>query len=611
MKHIRNFEGFKEKRKNQVVSENVTNYYYKLGKSCNKSIFEMELVSEGYSIEFVNSINESLEFSKIDNKIIDCVWEYLQEGTETKLDLLTEELTVFGKKVPTLGDMYNGVSNLVDKGIEIGKSAISSFKDFIKNIGNIVKNLFSKIKAFFAKVWEAFKPKLTAAMGVIKKAVGGGSTDKMKGAVDAMSSDNGQQEISSLSEDLSKVCGKFSSGNVGNMSEESAKHLQDEAGEYKGIEDDAEIEKLMQESLERKTSVGKIYYSIKGFLSEGGRIDELDAVFEAEETEKVALKEGDKVTYTSKDGKKVTKSILRIEGDNAVFTSDKDGSEFTKPVSDLEKPGEGAGKKVLSGFVGAEPEKKGVFGWLVESVGFVFNPLVKVKETLIKGGTNGICMMISAIARGLKNMAKYITIGVIAGLVYHIVHGLMTLAGGHGEGHDEKGEGHGEKGGHGGEVKAEVKPEVGIGQKVGDAAKEFVKDPATQIAAGAAVGAAAVGAIKGKKTAPGAAKESLSINESDEALTVDMTKNSPHTSGILDSVKKLALPAVGGLLMAALSHFFPIVHTILEGILVSIGIFELVGAVCQLESIKSKNFKVCTLQHKAHHFIEGGVGGGH
>ena len=69
MKHIRNFEGFKEKRKNQVVSENVTNYYYKLGKSCNKSIFEMELVSEGYSIEFVNSINESLQLCK--NKIID------------------------------------------------------------------------------------------------------------------------------------------------------------------------------------------------------------------------------------------------------------------------------------------------------------------------------------------------------------------------------------------------------------------------------------------------------------------------------------------------------------------------------------------------------------
>jgi hypothetical protein len=575
MKHIRNFEGFKEKRKNQVVSENVTNYYYKLGKSCNKSIFEMELVSEGYSIEFVNSINESLEFSKIDNKIIDCVWEYLQEGTETKLDLLTEELTVFGKKVPTLGDMYNGVSNLVDKGIEIGKSAITSFKDFIKNIGNIVKNLFSKIKDFFVKVWEAFKPKLTAAMGVIKKAVGGGSTEKMKGAVDAMSSDSGQQEISSLSEDLSKACGKFSSGNVGNMSEESAKHLQDEAGEYKGLENDSDIEKMMQESLERKSSVGKIYYSIKGFISEGGRIDELDAVFEAEKTEeKVELKEGDKVTYTNKDGKEVTKSILRIEGDNAVFTSDKDGSEFTKPVSDLKKS-DSVGKKVLSGFIGAEPEKKGVFGWLVEAVGFIFNPLVKLKETLIKGGANGICMTISAIARGLKNMAKYITIGVIAGLVYHIVHGLMTLSGG----------GHGEEGGKGHGEAAE-----GAAEGAADAVKGGATNVASKI---------------------NLAKESFSINESGDALAVDMSKNSSHTSGIFDTVKKLALPAVGGLLMAALSHFFPIVHTILEAILVSIGIFELIGAVCQIDSIKSKNLKVCTLQHKAHHFIEGSVGGGH
>jgi len=576
MKHIRNFEGFKEKR-NQV-SEKVTNHYYKVGKSCNKSIFEMELLSEGYSVEFVNSVNESLQFSKIDNKIIDCVWEYLQEGTETKLDLLTEELTVFGKKLPSLGDMYKGVTNVIDKGIEIGKTAIGSFKDFIKNIGNIVKNLFSKIKTFFIKVWEAFKPKLTSAMGVIKKAVGGGSTDKMKSAIDAMASDGGQKEISSLSEDLSKVCSKFSTGNVGNMSEESAKHLQDEAGEYKGMEGDADIEKLMSESLERRGSVGKIYYSIKGFLFEGGKIDELDAIFEAEET-KVELKEGDKVTYTNKEGKEVTKSILRVDGDNAVFKSDKDGSEFTKPLSDLKKS-EGAGKKILAGFVGEEPEKKGVFGWLVEAVGFVFNPLVKLKETLIKGGTNGICTMTSAMARGLKNALKFVTIGVIAGLVYHIVHGLMTLTGGgHGEG------GHAE-GGH--EEAAE-----GAAEGAADAAKGGVANAAAK----------ATSKIN-------LAKESFSINESD-TLSVDMNKTTSYTSGIFDIAKKVALPAIGGLLMAALSHFFPIVHTILEAILVSIGIFELVGAVCTIESIKSKNLKICTLQHKAHHFIEGGVGGGH
>ena len=565
MKHIRNYSNFKENRK-KSLNENYSNgYYYNLGKKSNKTIFELELLSEGYSTETISLVNENLSFPSIDNKIIDCVWEYLNHGTENKLDLLTEELTIMGKKLPSLGDMYKGVAKVVDKGIEIGKSVVKSFKDFISNIGNIVKNLFGKIKNFFVKIWEAFKPKILSAMGVIKKAVGGSTSDKMTGAINAMSSDNGQKEIGSLSEDLKKVCGKFSSGNVGNTSEEAAKKLEDEAGEYKDVEGDADIEKLMQESLERKGTVGKIYYSIKGFMAEGGKIEELNsAIFEAEE-KKEELKEGDEVTYKNKEGKEVTKPIVRIEGEDAVFTA-KDGSEFKKPLTDLKKA-EGIGKKLAAGFIGEEPEKKGVFGWLVEAVGFVFNPLVKLKETLIKGGTNGICMMISAMARGLKNAIKFIVIGVIAGLVYHVVHGIMTLAGG----------GHGEGAEKGGEAKAGAAAEVKAAE---------VKAPEIK-------------------------KESL-IFEAAE-LAVDMNKHSKYTPD-WETVKGIALPAVGGLLMAALSHFFPIVHTILEGILVSIGIFELVGAVCKIESIKSKNLKVCTIQHDIHHFLEaksGGGGGGH
>lgn len=562
MKHIRNYEKFRESRNQSTISENSNNeYYYNLGKKSNKSIFELELLSEGYSKDIVGLVNENLSLSKIDNRIIDCVWEYLNQGTEKKLDLLTEELTIFGKKLPTLGDMYNGVTNIVDKGIEIGKSVVKSFKDFLSNIGNIIKSLFTKIKNFFVKVWEATKPKITAAMGVIKKAVGSGMTDTMKGAVDTMSSDNGVKEISSLSQDLKTVCGKFSAGNVGNMSEDAAKRLEDEAGEYKDVEGDADIEKLMQESLERRGTVGKIYYSIKGFMTEGGKIEEINsAIFEAEE-KKVELKEGDEVTYTNKEGKQVTKAIERIEGEEAVFKA-KDGTEFKKPISDLKKS-EGIGKKLASGFIGEEPEKKGVFGWLVESVGFVFNPLAKLKETLIKGGTNGICMGISALARGLKNAVKFITIGVIAGLVYHIIHGLMTLAGG---------EGHGGEGGEGGEGHGGEKNEA----------------PAAP------------------KTEINLKKESY-IFEAAE-LQADMTKNSKFTPN-WEAVKGVALPAVGGLLMAALSHFFPIVHTILECILVGIGIFELVGAICKIPAISSKKLKVCTLQHQAHHFLEAKSGG--
>ncbi len=579
MKHVKGFNNFKnDRRKQQVVEKAQNNYYYKKGKSIQKSIFEMELLKEGYSVDLVTSLNESYSLSKVDNKIIDCLYEYLKNGNTDGLDLLTEELTIAGRKLPTFSDMYNKAGELINKGIQVGKSVIKSFKDFISNIGNIIKNLFEKIKAFFMKVWEAFKPKVVAAMGTIKKAFSGGITSKMTGAVDSISSDAGQNEITNLSQDLSKTCGKFSSGDIGNTSEESAKHLEVEAGEYKDIEGDPDVEKLMQESLERRGSVGKIFYSIKGYISEGGTIDELNsAIFEAEE-KKVEFKEGDEVTYKNKEGKEVTKSIIRIEGENAVFKMKDSEEEFTKPLSDLKKA-EGIGKKLLTGFIGDEPEKKGVFGWLVEAVGFVFSPVTKLYEFAIKGGTNGILTVISAIARGIKNAFKFVVIGVVAGLVYHIVHGISALTGGHGEG---EGGGHGE--GEGGEVKAGA-------------------EAATKATAGA--GEAATKAVAGAVT-----KESYEFLLESEAA-VDITKPSKHTSGLWDQIKSMALPVVGGLLLSALSHFFPMVGVILEVILVSIGVFELLGAVCKVDKIKQKMVKVCSIQHDIHHFLEAKSGGGH
>ena len=304
MKHVRNFENFKKNRAHQQTLESAdNNYYYNKGKSYSRSIFEMEMIKEGFSETSISMLNEGYSLKKIDHKIIDCVYEYFKTGAETGIELLTEELTVAGYKIPSFADMYKGASNVIDKGIQFGKTVVKNFSDFLKNIGNIVKNLFSKIKTFFMKVWEIFKPKIVAAMGFIKKTVMGATPgDKMKNAADKLKSDAGINEMNVLSEDLKKVCAKFSSGNIGNMSEESARHLEGEAAEYEDIEGDPEIEQLMQESLERKGSVGKIFYSIKGYLLEGGSIEELDSVFEAEEV-KVEFKEGDEVTYKNKEGK--------------------------------------------------------------------------------------------------------------------------------------------------------------------------------------------------------------------------------------------------------------------------------------------------------------------
>jgi hypothetical protein len=571
MKHVRNFESFKNNR--NVVTESQQNYYYKKGKASRKSIFEMELLSEGYSNEFIQSINESYSLNRIDNRIIDCLYEYLITGKETRLELLTEEIG--GIKLPGIGDMYKKVAGIIDKGIEIGKSAIKSFGDFLKNIGNIVKNLFAKIKAFFGKVWELFKPQVVVACGVIAKAVGGGSPEKMTKAVETISSDQGQNEFDALYQDLKGATAKFASGSVGNISPEAEEHIKSAAEEYKGVVDDAEIDKLMQESIERKSTVGKIFYSMKGFISEGGTIEEMEKVFEADEV-KLELKEGDEASYTNKDGKEVTKKILRIEGDN-VFFQLKDGGEFTKKLSEIKKS-DGIGKKILHGFVGEEPEKKGVFGWLVESIGFIFNPLAKLKEMAIKGGTNGMFTMISTIKRGMKNAFKFVVIGVIAGLVYHIIHGIMALTGGHEEGHEEGHEGEDHKK----TAAAPAAPKTG---------PDFTKKPKINLN-----------------------KESFEfINESNEIglLPVDLTKNTKYTA-FFDTLSSSVVPILGSVLVAALSKFFPIVHTILEIILVSIGTFELVGAMCKLESVAKKGLKVCKVQHDVHHFLEGAVsGGGH
>ena len=587
MKHIRNFENFKNNR--NTLHDTQENFYYNKGKACGKSIFEMELIGEGYSEQAISTIN----VRRIDTRIIDGLYEYLSTGKQNGIDLLTEEIA--GIKLPGIKDMYSKVSGIVDKGIAIGKSAIGSFGDFLKNIGNIVKNLFEKIKAFFKKVWELFKPNVVTACGVISKTVGGGSPEKMKKVVDTISGEKGQSEFNALYEDLSGIGAKFASGNIGNMSPDAEQHLKDEAGEYKGVEGDVEIEKLMQESIERKGTVRKIFYSIKGFISEGGTIEEMEKMFEAGEADKAVLKEGDEVTYTSKEGNKITKKIVRIEGDNAVFT-DKEGKEFTKKVSDLKKT-EGLGKKMVHGFVGEEPEKKGVFGWLVEAVGFVFSPLAKMKEYAIKGGTNGILTMISAMKRGAKNAFKFVLMGVVAGLVYHIVHGMMSLTG---AGHEEK-------------PVAKETEDKETEDKEGQPAENELSEE-EKIAANAIKSAGSAPTTKAPIADTIAApKMKFKLNKESlefllEGAVLDINKPSKYTSFFKD-MGSSAVPVAGSLVVAAISNFFPLVHTILEVILVGIGIFELVGTMCKLDWVAKKGLKVCKVRHDIHHFLEGSISG--
>lgn len=581
-RHIRGFESFKNSRAAAQAAPIAEGYYYSKGKASRRSLLEMALISEGYSTDHVSAINEGYSLHKIDSRIIDCLYEYASKGTTEGLEMLTEEISL----KQGFKNVYGKVSGAIDKGIEIGKNVITSFGNFLKSIGDVIKSLFGKIKAFFMKIWELFKPKAIAACAVIKKAVGGGNPAKMGKAIETISSEQGQTEIDSLSKDISALVAKFKTGDVGNTSPDTEEKLKGEAEEYKGVVDDQEIENLMKESVERKGILKRIYYMTKGFMSEGGTIAEMEKVFEAEEKKEWSAKEGEAASYMSKNDGEQTKKIVRIEGDNAVFLG-KDGKEFTKPVADLKKPKEGMGEKLLQGFVGEEPEKKGIFGWLVEAVGAIVGWQAKLIELMYRGGTNGILTLVSALVKkSWKNATKFVVLGVVAGLVYHIIHGIGEILGGHEEGHGEgeHKEGAEGQGKEGVEVEAPEAPEKKV---VAPADATAVKPPST---------------INLKK-------ESLERIFEDAGVALDPKKKSKWTEFLnWDTLTKTMTPIVGSVLVSALSAVF-MPHKLMEGILVAIGVFELVGALCKLDWVAKKGLKVCKAQHSVHHWLEGAVGG--
>lgn len=546
MKYIRNYKSFKG-YKNPPVSEN---YYYSIGKKTQKTILECGLISEGVSIETVRLLNESIDFKKIDNQIVDAIWESLSNKSK--------EFVLEG-----WGNIIDGAKNLWDKGVEIGKTVFNSFKDFIAKIGDVIKTIFRKIKALFSKIWELFKPKVLDATKSVKDAVGGTAGAGLDSLSSLVKEKGTEAEIGELSKDVSGAVGKFSTGSVGNMSPDAEKHLADEAGEYKDVEDTSDIEKLIADSFqfEKKTILKKVYLSLKGYLSEGNSLTELSGKL----NEAGEFKQGDKVKYTNKQGEEVEKEILRVEGENAFFVA-KDGSEFSKKITDLSKnkSAEEAGKS---------SSKKGMFGWICEAVGFVLSPLSKLKEFAIKAGANGIAMSVSSIARGFGKHHKYIVIGTICGLVYHIVHGAMEVI--EHFNHETHSTGHGTK-------EAET---PGVQDAAGDTAEKAKE---------------VVGIKNATKPIVNMKKESMIL----EGAAVDLTKGSKFTDFLANS-KEILIPVAGGLLVQALLTFFPTIKIILEMILVSIGVFELIGALCEV-SQTLKSTSVCSLHHSAHHFLEGG-----
>lgn len=554
MKYIRNYNSYKSHRSN-TSNENNENYFYNKGRKSNKSILECALISEGISYNDILLLNESVNFNKVDNLIVDSLYESIKSNDTNSIELLEEGVW---------GNLIDGAKDLWDKGVQVGKTVFKSFKDFLARIGDIIKTLFGKIKQFFQKLWEIFIPKAIELTSKVADGVKGAGSQGMSGLSSILGNESTQSEIQEAEKDLTKVREKFSSGNVGNMSDEAAKKLEDDADEYKDVTDTSEIEELIKDSFnskfDRKTTVRKVYYSLKGYLLEGNNITELyNAINEADEVE---YKEGDVVKYKTKAGDEVEKEIIKIDGDKFYF-KDKEGNEFTKTKDDIiskaeQKEGEDTGG-VKSG--------KGMFGWICEGVGFILSPISKLKEWIIKAGVNGAMGGVSAFARGFNSAYKYVVIGTMCSLVYHIIHGITSVWG-H-LSHDSHG-GHAAQGTEGGEEGAQEGAQGGA-----------------QIAKESYI-------FEASATLP----KIPNLDPSKKTLLGDLIKDS----------SKILIPITGGLILKALGLFSPTLTLILEIIIISIGVFELIGAVCELND-KFKDKPICKLQHKAHHFLSGG--GGH
>jgi hypothetical protein len=73
-------------------------------------------------------------------------------------------------------------------------------------------------------------------------------------------------------------------------------------------------------------------------------------------------------------------------------------------------------------------QKKSMMGWLIEAIGFALSPFGKLYEKVIKSGTNSLMKVVSSMARGgIDKAYKYVVMGTVASLVYHIVHGIQEI----------------------------------------------------------------------------------------------------------------------------------------------------------------------------------------
>jgi hypothetical protein len=319
-----------------------------------------------------NSVNEALESLEFDFNEVD---SWLAVGIAESLRSESEEPIneVFNSIKKSISTTIDGAKDLMNKGIQIGADLYKSVEEIGSKLNKAVSKVFEKVKELLKRTWEWAKSKSKNAITKVKDFV----KEEAKGVAmsslaSVLSSKSAEAELKEAPKDINAAVSKISGKTYNLNPTKGAEDLKDFTKELEDAKDD-EIDDLV--------------------------IGDLSGVSESTIHN----------IFTSLKG-----FILGGYSLDEVFTAlhEEDLNENSH-------------------------DKKGLIGWLIEAIGFALDPFAKLYETAIKAGSNGAMIVVSSIARGgVKNSYKYVVMGTIVSLTYHIIHGMTAIAshfGEHGE----------------------------------------------------------------------------------------------------------------------------------------------------------------------------------
>ena len=556
MRYVRNYKNFVDYKNKPKEQENLFQFekkYFRLGKNVN--IFDVGLIKESNQTEKL--LLEKIGSKNLDYIVVESLYTTINDIK--KFGSINEE-NILDKIGKTVKKVISKTANVIYKSAEfigtgvfkLGKFVFNSISDFVKGAVNLFKKIWNVAVSVFKWFWNLV---IKSWKTVGKKILNGFKSvpiAQLNGLASLLYDTSTVSEFKELSEDTKKIFSKKNKVQEGGIpgvdEEETEQEFINRAEEVDSIDSDSDEEGSDEESKEKikkeshitKSHINYFYQSYKGFVSQHGTFDIED--------------------------------IYRI-------VEDKGGEE-----------------------TGDTKKKKTVVGWVAEVLGFLVSGLVKLQEFGIKTVVNSVVSFYSGIARGFTKAFKYIKLGAIAGLVYHLIHGTMAILfpehgheGDHGHGKEhaqEHGKEHAEEKGKE-KIKTEVKPEI---------KKEIKPMPDTKVD----TSATKQDSISSER---GGMMDVLKMKGDAEMKAVNEIKDIAESSftGLLASLGS-------GILKKVLTNIFgPAGHTILlvvEIILVTWGIFELSVLMCNSETIKKNAGKfpgyktVCGIVNTIHHKLD-------